>query len=129
VNALRLPAPEYRPTLVSQGRPVRRHLDMPIEIQRPSMEEIQDGFEQTTRWVLAAASAPDAKGTTDEPGIGVLSQESLVTFAACLDDIKGHLLNGYTKLSDLFMEGPNSFAGASSCSVRPVAVAQASTAS
>lgn len=71
------------------------------------MAEVQSGFEQTKQWVLAAASAPDAKGTSDEPGIGVLSQGDLVTFAACLDDIKGHLLSGYTDLSDLFMKGPS----------------------
>src|ERR1700691_5987335 len=76
-------------------------------VESNPMAEVQNGFERTKRWVLAAASGSDAKGTSDEPGIDALSQGELESLAACLDDIKDHLLSGYTKLSDVFMDSPN----------------------
>ena len=71
------------------------------------MESWAEGFENLKKWIQAAASMPGSAGTADEPGIGVLSPDNLVTLAACVDDVRGHLLSAAHSMDSLFSEQPD----------------------
>lgn len=71
------------------------------------MESWAQGFENLKQWLQAAASMPEAAGTGDEPGIGILSSGDLVTLAACVDDVRGHLLSASNSMASLFSGPPD----------------------
>jgi hypothetical protein len=71
------------------------------------MESWAEGFENLKQWIQTAASIPGAAGTADAPGMGVLSPGDLVTLAACVDDVRGHLLSASSSITSLFSEQPD----------------------
>lgn len=71
------------------------------------MESWAERFDLLKQWVQDAASMPGAAGTDDEPGIGILSSAELVTLAACIDDLRGYLLEASTGIAGLFGESPD----------------------